>query len=81
MDSIHHYSVIAIKFTVSPIFPYLGCAAFLQLSIIYQEKKISPSKGSYVVYLGQTSGRTTLCFTVGIHVKTDLMHNDPQCTH
>lgn len=60
MDSIHHYSVIAIKFTVSPMFPYLGCTAFLHLSIINQGK-ISPSRGSYVVYLGHTSGPTILC--------------------
>lgn len=60
MDSIHHYSVIAIKFTVSPMFPYLGCAAFLHLSIINQGK-ISPCSGSYAVYMGHTSGPTILC--------------------
>lgn len=62
MDSIHHYSAIAIKFIVSPMFPYLGCAAFLDLSIINQGIKNSLTRGSYVVYVGQTSGPTILCF-------------------
>lgn len=78
MDSIHHYTVIAIKFTVSPMFPYLGCAAFLHLSIINQGK-ISPSRGSYVVYLGHTSGLTIL--SLGSCVETGLVLDDPRCTH
>lgn len=61
MDSINHYTVIAITFTVSPMFLYLGCAAFLHLSIINQGT-ISPSRGSYVVYLGRTSAQTILGF-------------------
>lgn len=48
--------------SVGPMFLYLGCTAFLHLSIINQGK-ISPSRGSYVVYLGHTSGPTILRFT------------------
>lgn len=59
MDSIHHWAVIAIKFTVGPMFPYLGCTAFLHLSIINQGK-MSPSRGSCVVYLGHASGLVIL---------------------
>lgn len=47
--------------SVGPMFLYLGCTAFLHLSIINQGK-ISPSRRSYVVYLGHTSGPTILRF-------------------
>lgn len=65
MDPIHHHSVIAIKFTVCTIFSYMGCAAFLEVSIINQKgkrkekKRLSLSRGFNGVYLGHTAGRTT----------------------
>lgn len=69
------------RFTVAPIFPYLGCAAVLQLSIINQEK-ISPSRGSWVVYLGHsTGGVEEQLSALGTRVETGLMYNGPQCTH
>lgn len=79
MESIHHYSVIAIKFTVSPMFPYLGCAAFLHLSIINQGK-ISPSRGIFcsffwAILLVQQSS------ALGSRAQTGLVLDDPQCTH
>lgn len=71
MDSIHHGSVIPIKFTASPIFLYLGCATLLQQSIINQER-ISPSRGQCAVYPGHSAGRTT---------PLRDMTNAPQCAH